>query len=541
MKTMSIFAKLMLILIINIASSVLIWQLSDDVLLNLHAKYEKLQTLNIPYVDEVGKLEKKILEIQVVILQSGIEAKNDLTKAQALNAEINTIFQSISNLTEKFESTNIDKEKLQENLTSLKNRYKNFYSIAISFPEIMMEMPEEGQYEIEPVDQMYKLLYKEMETLVKTIEEDKNQVSDSILSLFISESTMLFIMNTLASLLQIVIIALIVFNINKAILKVNTWLKDIDKSKDFTLPAPRDMEKELVQITDAVNGILHSFSSVVTNIQNSAKDSSSISHNVSENSIKIGDSSKSISSDLILAVDDGKEIIEILHEANKETQRTEDEIAKVESSLQNVQNHMNELSEQINITVEREMEISQKVSHLSNEAVQVKDVLSVIGDIADQTNLLALNAAIEAARAGEHGRGFAVVADEVRKLAERTQKSLSEIHGTINIIVQSISDSSDSINKNAQDIQILATNSTQVQDTVYEVVEIMSVLKTNIDRTTEISHKIDSNTTSLINKNMVIAQNSESNIENTREIGEEIEKLIESNELLVSQVSEFKT
>lgn len=165
---------------------------------------------------------------------------------------------------------------------------------------------------------------------------------------------------------------------------------------------------------------------------------------------------------------------------NLKAKELEDSVMAMSESTQKQSKSLEETANAVREITESMQGVDSKAQEVVQQGDDIKKILGFIAEIADQTNLLALNAAIEAARAGEHGRGFAVVADEVRNLAERTQKSLGEIGASVNLLVQSINDMGESIKVQMGSIE-------HINESIVELEEITNHNTQTAQKTQEIS------------------------------------------------------
>ncbi|MFP6269926.1 methyl-accepting chemotaxis protein TlpB [Helicobacter pylori] len=300
------------------------------------------------------------------------------------------------------------------------------------------------------------------------INTENQAIKEGVGKVFSENTTRLFLW-ILAATIALVVLTLIyaklriVKRIDELVLKINAFShgdKDLRARIDVG-----DRNDEISQVGRGVNLFVENARLIMEEIKGISTSNKTSMDKLVQIAQETQKSMKNSSTTLNSVKNKATDIASMMNISIEQSQGLRKRLIETQGLVKESKDAIGDLFSQITESAHTEEELSSKVEQLSRNADDVKSILDIINDIADQTNLLALNAAIEAARAGEHGRGFAVVADEVRNLAGRTQKSLAEINSTIMVIVQEINDVSSQMNLNSQKMERLSDMSKSVQET----------------------------------------------------------------------------
>ncbi|PKG81586.1 methyl-accepting chemotaxis protein [Colwellia sp. 75C3] len=344
-----------------------------------------------------------------------------------------------------------------------------------------------------------------------------------------------------ATLISVVLVFILLQILYRPILVLKETITALSQGNgDLTQRLNVDSNDDLGQIADGVNRFIESLQSMMLEIKEAT---TALNGNVHT----LKDQSEHNTAILDGHVQETEQVVTAIEEMNSTAGSMASDIANVALLTDNANNAgrdsmhtVTQAQETISELVSDVDNSVESVSEMSNKTDGINSILSVIGGIADQTNLLALNAAIEAARAGEQGRGFAVVADEVRNLASRTKSSTDEIESALASLLKGNQTVVDSMSVTKERCQKAATGAGEVSISLDEMTGIVSEIN-NLSTQVAAAAEEQSNVTHEVSKNMATISEIVGELDkNGKQVFAEINSVDDINQQLTEIISRFK-
>jgi len=364
---------------------------------------------------------------------------------------------------------------------------------------------------------------------------------DSIEEAFSEQRNLIVI----SAIIMIIAVILLSYFIGKSIL-IPTRLA-ADMMKDIS-QGEGDLTRKLNESgNDEISELSRSFNLFALKMRESLVHVAQSANDVSEHAHTVDDSSRTSHSFIELQNDSSTQVAaameQMTHQIHDVSRNAEAAEQAAKDAAQNASTGKNVVAQTITAieTLSSNIEtVSRVTEDLANESHNIGSVLDVIRSISEQTNLLALNAAIEAARAGEHGRGFAVVADEVRTLASRTGQSTDEIQTMITKLQEGAKAAVEAV-KSSQALSVSTVEQASSANTslneIERLVSIITEMNSQIARATEQQTQAADEVNLRINE---LSQSTEQSLNNTKQLTDASDNLKQSSEGLSSVVNRFK-